>query len=218
MKPKLVIFDCDGVLVDSESIGNQFIAKALTEAGIPMSAEGALDEFLGGKLTQIKIDAELKLRRVLPSDWVEKIYEKQFLEFQRNLKTINGIEKVLDVLYENGVQICVGSNGPPNKMEVSLGVTGLKTRFEGRIFSADHVTKPKPEPDLYLFCAKQMNVEIQNCLVIEDSPRGAMAGIAAGMTVFGYAGSTNSSSLMDVGCAKVFGTMEELAEYFRRLY
>ena len=154
----------------------------------------------------------------MPSDCVEKIYEKQFLEFQRNLKTITGIEKVLDVLYEIGVQICVGSNGPPTKMEVSLGVTGLKTRFEGRIFSADHVTKPKPEPDLYLFCAKQMNVEIQNCLVIEDSPRGAMAGIAAGMTVFGYAGSTNSSSLMDVGCAKVFGTMEELAEYFRRLY
>ena len=211
---KLVIFDCDGVLVDSEAIGNRFIAEALSTAGIPISAEGALSRFLGGKLTQIKKDAEKQLGQKLSSNWVEDIYKKQFIEFRRNLKPIEGIEKVLNVLQFLEIPFCVGSNGPINKMDVSLGVTDLKQRFEGRIFSADDVGIPKPAPDLYLFCAKEMGVNPGECLVVEDSPRGVRAGVSAGMTVFGYAGTKNHAALEEAGCNQVFSTMNELAEFF----
>ena len=211
---KLVIFDCDGVLVDSEAIGNRFIAEALSTAGIPISAEGALSRFLGGKLTQIKKDAEKQLGQKLSSNWVEDIYKKQFIEFRRNLKPIEGIENVLNVLEFLETPFCVGSNGPINKMDVSLGVTDLKRRFEGRIFSADDVGIPKPAPDLYLFCAKELGVNPGECLVVEDSPRGVRAGVSAGMTVFGYAGTKNHAALEEAGCNQVFSTMNELAEFF----
>ena len=213
MNYKLVIFDCDGVLVDSEAIGNRFISEALTLAGIPISAEGALSKFLGGKLTQIKEDAEKQLGFSLPSNWVDEIYKKQFSEFRKNLKSISGIEDVLDVLERINIPVCVGSNGPLNKMEVSLGVTKLKDRFLGRIFSADQVERPKPAPDLYLYCAQQMGVLPQDCLVIEDSPRGVSAGVAAGMSVFGYTGGGDKSALKKVGCTKVFDTMWEIANF-----
>ena len=213
MNYKLVIFDCDGVLVDSEAIGNRFISEALTLAGIPISAEGALSKFLGGKLTQIKEDAEKQLGFSLPANWVDEIYKKQFSEFRKNLKSISGIEDVLDVLERMNTPVCVGSNGPLNKMEVSLGVTKLKDRFLGRIFSADQVERPKPAPDLYLYCAQQMGVLPQDCLVIEDSPRGASAGVAAGMSVFGYTGGEGDSALKKVGCTKVFNTMREIATF-----
>ena len=213
MNYKLVIFDCDGVLVDSEAIGNRFISEALTLAGIPISAEGALSQFLGGKLTQIKEDAEKQLGFSLPPNWVDEIYKKQFSEFRKNLKSISGIEDVLDVLERINTPVCVGSNGPLNKMEVSLGVTKLKDRYLGRIFSADQVEKPKPAPDLYLYCAEQMGVLPQHCLVIEDSPRGASAGVAAGMSVFGYTGGGDNSALKKVGCTKTFDTMQEIAAF-----
>ena len=213
MNYKLVIFDCDGVLVDSEAIGNRFISEALTLAGIPISAEGALSKFLGGKLTQIKEDAEKQLGFSLPANWVDEIYKKQFSEFRKNLKSISGIEDVLDVLERINTPVCVGSNGPLNKMEVSLGVTKLKDRFLGRIFSADQVENPKPAPDLYLYCADQMGVLPQHCLVIEDSPRGASAGVAAGMSVFGYTGGGDNSVLKKVGCSKTFDTMQEIAAF-----
>ena len=213
MNYKLVIFDCDGVLVDSEAIGNRFISEALTLAGIPISAEGALSKFLGGKLTQIKEDAEKQLGFSLPANWVDEIYKKQFSEFRKKLKSISGIEDVLDVLERMNIPVCVGSNGPLNKMEVSLGVTKLKDRFLGRIFSADQVEKPKPAPDLYLYCAEQMGVLPQDCLVIEDSPRGASAGVTAGMTVFGYTGGEDAAALNKVGCTEFFGSMQEIAAF-----
>ena len=206
----LIIFDCDGVLVDSEPIGNRLIAEALTEAGLPMSPGSALYAFLGGKLTLIKIGAEEKLGRKLPDDWVDRIYDKQFTEFHRSLEKIPGIDAVLDAIEAAGVPVCVGSNGPPKKMDVSLGVTGLMPRFEGRIFSADHVGVAKPAPDLYLHCAKMMDVDPARCVVIEDSPTGATAGVAAGMTVFGYAAETDADKLRDVGCAAVFTEMSAL--------
>ena len=164
-------------------------------------------------MTQIKEDAEKQLGFSLPSNWVDEIYKKQFSEFRKNLKSIDGIEDVLDVLERINIPICVGSNGPLNKMEVSLGVTKLRDRFLGRIFSADQVKKPKPAPDLYLYCADRMGVPPQHCLVIEDSPRGASAGVAAGMSVFGYSGGEDNSALKEVGCTKVFDTMQEIATF-----
>ena len=213
MKWDLIIFDCDGVLVDSEAIGNKFIAEALTDLGIETSTDEALGEFLGGKLTQIKISVEKKLDKKLPDNWVDKIYAKQFAEFKKSLKPITGIENVLRELKKNDVLMCVGSNGPLNKMDVSLSVTGLAHYFRGRIFSADHVGIPKPAPDLYLYCAEQLNCIPQRCLVVEDSPRGAAAGVSAGMTVFGYSGTDNSNDLRRAGCSIVSSKINDLLDF-----
>lgn len=213
MKWDLIIFDCDGVLVDSEAIGNRFIAEALTGLGMQTSAEEALSEFLGGKLTHIKAGIEKKLSILLPDDWVDKIYEKQFAEFRRSLKSIDGIEEVLKRISAAGIMMCVGSNGPPKKMKVSLGVTKLERYFDGRIFSADHVGVPKPAPDLYLHCAQQLGISPQQCLVVEDSPRGASAGVAAGMTVFGFSGAGNAEALWKVGCETVSSDMRHLLNF-----
>ena len=212
----LIIFDCDGVLVDSEPIANRLVAKALTEAGLPISADGALDAFLGGKLTLIKQAAEQRLGRSLPADWVDQIYRQQFAAFERDLEKIPGIEAVLDAIDAAGVAICVGSNGPPEKMAVTLGLSGLASRFRGRIFSADHVGAAKPAPDLYLHCAAVMKCQPSRCAVIEDSPRGATAGVAAGMTVFGYAAGTDGAALRETGCAAVFCNMTALPALLRR--
>ena len=216
MKWDLIIFDCDGVLVKTEAIANRLVAKALTEAGLPMSADCALQEYLGSKLTVIKRGAEEKLGRKLPDDWVEQIYDQQFAEYRRGLETIPGIEAVLDEIEVAGIPVCVGSNGPPNKMEVTLGVTGLLERFKGRIFSADDVKAAKPAPDLYLYCAERMGADPALCAVIEDSPRGAAAGVAAGMSVFGYAADSDPIKMRAVGCSDVFMRMDELVGLLRR--
>lgn len=215
MQWDLVIFDCDGVLVDSEPIANRLIVRALAEAGLPVSETAARREFLGGKLTVIRQNAERRLGRRLPEDWVDRIYAEQFALFRNDLKTIAGIESVLDALDAGNVPYCVGSNGPPAKMAVTLGVTGLAPRFAGRVFSADHVGIPKPAPDLYLYCADRMRVDPARCAVIEDSPRGAAAGVAAGMTVFGFASSVPARDMREAGCAATFTEMTGLIDLLR---
>ncbi|MEQ8334337.1 HAD family hydrolase [Nisaea sp.] len=210
MECELVIFDCDGVLVDSEAIANRCTAEAMTEAGVPILAEDALKQFLGGKLTFIQKDVEAMIGRELGEDWVPKIYAKQFALYRKELRAIAGIDRTLAVIADAGMKICVGSNGPVEKMDVTLGVTNLKRHFNGRIFSADMVGIPKPEPDLYLYCAERMRVAPERCVVVEDSPVGARAGIAAGMRVFGYHGPHDPEGLAAVGVHELFGDMTEL--------
>ena len=206
----LVIFDCDGVLVDSEPIAHRLLVRALDEAGLSGAREHDYAAFLGGKLTQIRSAIEQRFSRTLPADWVERIYEQQFAAFRRELEKIDGVDTVLDALDAASVPYCVGSNGPPEKMEVTLGLTGLAPRFTGRVFSADHVGVPKPAPDLYLHCADRMRAHPARCAVIEDSPRGATAGVAAGMTVYGFAAASDAGALRRAGCRAVFDTMADL--------
>ena len=210
MKCKLVIFDCDGVLVDSEGIANRCIAEAMTEAGVPIRAEDALKRFRGGKLTFIQKDVEAMTGRELGEDWVLKIYTKQLALYRKELRAIRGIERSVKALAEAGMKICVGSNAPMEKMDVTLGVTNLKRYFEGRIFSADMVGIPKPEPDLYLYCAERMGEAPENCVVVEDSPTGARAGISAGMRVFGYYADHGPEELSAVGVHELFDDMDDL--------
>lgn len=212
MECELVIFDCDGVLVASEAIANRVIAAAMTEAGVEIMAEDALKRFLGGKLTFIQKDVEAMLGRELGEDWVPNIYAKQFKLYRKELRAIPGIDLALSRIADSGTKICVGSNGPVEKMDVTLGVTNLKRHFEGRIFSADMVGIPKPEPDLYLYCAERMGVTPERCVVVEDSPTGARAGIAAGMRVFGYHADHGPEGLADVGVHELFDDMARLPE------
>lgn len=210
MECDLVIFDCDGVLVDSEAIANRCTAEAISEAGLPILPEEALKRFLGGKLTFIQKDIEAMLGRELGDDWVPKIYAKQFELYRKELRAIPSIDYALTKLSEAGLKICVGSNGPVEKMDVTLGVTNLKRHFNGRVFSADMVGIPKPEPDLYLYCAERMGVAPERCVVVEDSPVGARAGLAAGMRVFGYHAAHGPDVLAEVGVQVLFDDMASL--------
>ena len=212
----LVIFDCDGVLVDSEPIAHRLLVRALAEAGLPAVREHDYAVFLGGKLTETRRSVERQLGRTLPSDWVERIYEQQFAAFEHELEKIAGIDAVLDALDAAAVPYCVGSNGPPHKMAVTLGLTGLAPRFSDRVFSADHVGAPKPAPDLYLHCAERMGARPARCAVIEDSPRGATAGVAAGMTVFGFAATSDAGALREAGCRATVDAMADLVGLLRR--
>ncbi len=214
-KPALVIFDCDGVLVDSEPIATRIIAEALTRAGLETSGGQALHEFLGGKLTRIKIKVEEELGIPLGEGWVEGIYEKQFAAFRAELKAIPGIFEALDALDLAGVQYCVGSNGPLYKMDVSLGVTGLFERLEHRIFSADMVPEPKPAPDLFLHAAASFDVPPGDVAVVEDSPPGVRAGVAAGMRVFGYGRDSGMERLAEAGAHVTFDDMAALPDLLR---
>ena len=209
-KPALVIFDCDGVLVDSEPIATRIIADALTRAGLAMTGEQALDRYLGGKLTKIKLMVEADLGIDLGDGWIDAVYQRQFDAFRAELTAIPGIVDVLDTLDEAGVPYCVGSNGPLYKMDVSLGVTGLHERLEHRIFSADMVPEPKPAPDLFLHAAASFDIPPIDVAVVEDSPPGVQAGVAAGMRVFGYGRDSGEERLDAAGAHATFTAMADL--------
>lgn len=209
-KPALVIFDCDGVLVDSEPIATRIIAAALTKAGMEISGDAALHEYLGGKLTRIKIKVEAELGIPLGEGWIESVYEKQFAAFRSELQPIPGIFDALDALDLAGIQYCVGSNGPLYKMDVTLGVTGMHERLEHRIFSADMVPEPKPAPDLFLHAAAAFDVPPGDVAVVEDSPTGVRAGVAAGMRVFGYGRDSGVDRLREAGAQVTFEDMATL--------
>lgn len=212
MTCELVIFDCDGVLVDSEAIANRITAEAISQLGLPMAPEEALKRFLGGKLTFIQKDIEAVLGRELGDAWVPSLYARQFEVYRRELKAIPGIESALMRISGSGLKICVGSNGPVEKMKVTLGITKLNRFFQDRVFSADMVGIPKPQPDLYLFCADQMGVPPDRCVVVEDSPVGARAGLAAGMRVLGYHAAHGPEGLAAVGVHALFDDMARLPD------
>jgi HAD superfamily hydrolase (TIGR01509 family) len=211
-RPALVIFDCDGVLVDSEPIANRIIADALTKLGIDTSSEEALDRYRGGKLSKLRDQLEVDLGVTLGEAWLSDIYERQFAEYRVSLALIPGIIDALNALDRAGVNYCVGSNGPPNKMRVSLGVTGLYERLEGRIYSADMVAEPKPAPDLFLHAAANFDLVPEDCVVVEDSVTGVTAAVRAGMRVLGYGADSGEESLKQAGATATFSDMRRLPE------
>jgi HAD superfamily hydrolase (TIGR01509 family) len=211
-RPALVIFDCDGVLVDSEPIANRIIADALIKLGIDTNSEEALERYRGGKLSRLRDQLEIDLNVALGEPWLAAIYEKQFDEFRTSLQLIPGIIEALDDLDRWGVNYCVGSNGPPNKMRVSLGVTGLYERLEGRIYSADMVAEPKPAPDLFLHAAANFDLVPEDCVVVEDSVTGVTAAVRAGMRVLGYGADSGEEALKAAGAKTTFSDMRRLPE------
>jgi beta-phosphoglucomutase-like phosphatase (HAD superfamily) len=212
-RPALVIFDCDGVLIDSEPIANRIIAEALTALGIDISGEEALERYRGGKLSKLRDRLEVDLGIELGKPWLDAIYEKQFAEFRRSLAVVPGILEALDGLDLAGVNYCVGSNGPLEKMRVSLGVTGLYERLENRIYSADMVANPKPAPDLFLHAAGGFDLVPEDCVVVEDSVPGIQAAVAAGMRVLGYGADSGEAPLMEAGATATFTDMSRLPEF-----
>jgi HAD superfamily hydrolase (TIGR01509 family) len=200
---RAVVFDCDGVLVDSEPISNRVLAVLLTEAGMPISPEGAVEAFMGRSWKNVLAWADE--RGGLPEGFRRRYLDAMFAAFEAELRPVPGIAAALDAI---ALPNCVASSASLEKMRFTLGHTGLWERFEGRIFSATEVEHGKPAPDLFLHAAASMGWDPAGCAVVEDAPAGVEAGRRAGMTVFGYAGRTPAEQLG--GAHRVFGDMAEL--------
>jgi len=200
----LVIFDCDGVLVDSEGITTGAYIECLAEVGLTWRHEEAVERFRGGKMADVVAMAEAELGRPLPPEFTQTFRAVLFERLRRSVRPVAGIEEALDAL---PYPICVASNGPRAKMDATLGSTGLMARFEGRVFSAYEVGSFKPEPGLFLHAAAALGARPECCAVIEDSDGGLRAAVAAGMHAFAYDG--HGARLEAVGATR-FSDMRDL--------
>ena len=204
-----MIFDCDGVLVDSELITNRVFAQMLNELGIAISLEDTFERFVGRSMPQcLEIVAKL-LGRSVPHDFVAQYQTRNASALKSELKAVADIETVLAAMR---VPYCVASSGTHEKMRTTLGITGLLPQFLGKIYSVTEVAQSKPFPDVFLYAARQQGVMPADCAVIEDTPTGVRAGVAAGMTVFGYCGLTPKPRLIEAGAHHTFERMRDLPD------
>ena len=209
MRYDLVIFDNDGVLVDSEPISNMLLAAYLTELGHPTSYEDSLRDYMGAAMHRVH---DLVLERTgqrLPEDFDEVFHARVFAAFERELGAVAGAVEVLEKLAADGVAYCVASSGSHERIRVGHRAAGLVGWFEdARIFSSQDVGRGKPAPDLFLHAAERMGVRPERCVVVEDSPLGVRAAVAAGMDVYGFTAMTPAERL--AGATGLFGSMQEL--------
>ena len=209
MRPAAVIFDCDGVLVDSEPMSFELLAANLAAHGLHLPDAEMKHLFLGGTIAGAFTTAR-QLGATLPDGWTETFYEHLYARLAEGTALIPGVVDVLDALDEAGIPFAVGSNGSERKMQVTLAQhPALFRRLKGRLFSGQAIGAPKPAPDLYLHVARVLSVAPSRCAVIEDSPTGARAAAAASMPCFGYAPDGEGTALRVEG-AKVFRTMADL--------
>jgi HAD superfamily hydrolase (TIGR01509 family) len=185
--PLLVIFDCDGVLVDSESISNEVLARMLTEEGLPTTLPEARREYQGLLLAEVAAKAQARLPRPLPRDWLADFERRRAAVFSRELQPVPGAREAVERITAAGLAVCVASQGKLQKTRTSLDLTGLRHLFpEQALFSAHQVPRGKPHPDLFLHAAHAMGVKTPDCVVVEDTPSGVTAAVSAGMGVLGY--------------------------------
>ncbi|MDO9414980.1 HAD family hydrolase [Pararhizobium sp.] len=213
---QLVIFDCDGVLVDSEPISLGVLVKILGRAGVSMDVEEAYERFLGKSLKTISdilhVDYGLAVDDVFLEDMRGELYDR----FRAELQPIAGISDILDLL---PMPRCVASSSQLERIRLSLSLTGLIDRLEPNIFSASMVSRGKPAPDLFLHAAQMMQTPAENCVVIEDSPAGVAAAKAAGMRVFAFAGASHARNprhierLSELKPDLLFDDMRELIQF-----
>ena len=209
MIPSAVIFDCDGVIVDSEYPTFILLAQEFADYGLHLSPDQIAQDFIGGTMAGVADMARAK-GADLPADWVHMFYEKLYAHLALGTPLVPGILGVLDHLDAHAIPYAVGSNGSDHKMQVTLGqYPGLIARFQGRLFSGQTLGKPKPAPDLYLHAAAALGIAPALCVVIEDSPTGALAARAAGMRCMGYVAAGHSDGLRAVG-AVIFNDMADL--------
>jgi len=180
-----IIFDCDGVLVDSERIGVHIDQKVLAEIGLSFTVEDVVKTFMGKSDVFFIETVEQMLGKPAPENFLEGIANHYREEFEKDLVPVPGIVEALDCIE---IPFCVASSGTHEKMNFTLGITGLLDRFQGKLFSSTQVARGKPHPDLFLFAANEMGWNPSRCLVVEDSEAGVQAGLAAGMKVAAYAG------------------------------
>jgi HAD superfamily hydrolase (TIGR01509 family) len=204
---ELVIFDCDGVLVDSERIAIRVEAEFLGELGWPLTEAEIIERFMGHTSEYMDQAIEFQLGSRLPEDWKD-LFQRRYQEaFAAELAPVDGVIEALDQIT---APTCVASSGSHDKLRFTLGHTGLYERFEGRIFSGYEVANNKPAPDLFLHAAARMGANPARCAVIEDSRPGVEAARAAGMPAFGYAGGLTPAHRLAGAGTVVFTDMRDL--------
>ncbi len=203
----LVIFDCDGVLVDSERITNEVFRAMLKELGLVLTLEDMFERFVGRSMPQCMTLIAQMRGEPAPEAFLAELRERAGNALRDNVKPIEGIEEVLSALT---IPYCVASSGEHDKIRLTLGATGLLARFEGRIFSVADVEHPKPAPDVFLLAARTLGATPARCVVIEDTPTGIRAAVAAGMYAIGFAAHTSAPRLIDAGAHQVVTSMREL--------
>jgi HAD superfamily hydrolase (TIGR01509 family) len=209
----LVIFDCDGVLVDSEPIAMRLFSVMLREIGLSVTDAEVRERFVGQAMPAWLHVIEGRLGRSVPPGFVPDFYTRLEAAFRQELRAIPGVAEVLGRLT---APMCVASNAPLAKVQSALRLTGLLPFFEGRLFSATELAGGKPSPDLLLYVARCMKARPSRCAVVEDSPLGVQVGMAAKMPVFGYAAGLSDSRALAAAGARVFFHMEELPSLLQR--
>ena len=209
----LVIFDCDGVLVDTERIAVRIDVIVLAELGWPMTEAEVVERFMGRSDEEMTADIEAHLGRRLPASWEEPFRHLYRQAFEAELEPVAGVVAALDAI---AIPTCVASSGTHEKIRFTLGLTGLYERFAGRIFSVSDVARGKPAPDLFLHAAARMGVPPAQCAVVEDSRYGVEAARAAGMRAFGYAGGLAPKGALAGPQTIVFEDMRELPDLLAR--
>lgn len=216
---ELVIFDCDGVLVDSEPISVAVLVEALAAAGVEMSEEEAYERFLGRSLKSMSEILRDEHGLSVDARFLDRMRQRLYERFRAELKPIEGLAETVDRL---PVACCVASSSQPERIRLSLTVTGLLARFEPHIFSATMVTHGKPAPDLFLHAAAAMGAPPERCVVVEDSPAGIEAAKAAGMRVVAFAGGSHArndrhrATLRALAPDALFDDMRDLLQFVGR--
>ncbi len=216
----LVIFDCDGVLVDSEPLAMRVLLQTVAESGAKIDTAEAHEAFLGKSLTSICALLRRDHRIHIEAAALERMRGRLYAAIRKELRPMPGIAETLGEL---GRPVCVASSSQLERIGLALDVTGLSSFFDGHVFSASMVARGKPAPDLFLHVAREMRVAPVDCIVVEDSPAGITAALAAGMKVFGFTGGSHAQSashrrkLEALGPRLVFSDMRELPDLVRDL-
>ncbi|MEU5282137.1 HAD family hydrolase [Streptomyces asoensis] len=211
MRYDLVIFDNDGVLVDSEPISNRLLAAYLTELGHPTSYEDSIRDYMGSAMHRIHDLVHERTGQRLPAEFDDTFHRRVFAAFEAELEPVQGAVDVLAKLAADGVPYCVASSGSHERIRVGHRKTGLDRFFDdARIFSSQDVGKGKPAPDLFLHAARRMGVAPERCAVVEDSPLGVQAAVAAGMDVYGFTAMTPAARL--AGATRLFSELADLPD------
>jgi HAD superfamily hydrolase (TIGR01509 family) len=205
--PELVIFDCDGVLVDSEGIATRVLVEEARTLGLDLPIAEGLELFRGEKMARCVATLEGRLGRSVPQGFVLRVRERMSQAFTTELRAVDGVKEVLAGV---SVPTCVASSGPLEKIRLSLRLTGLLEYFDGHLFSAYEINSWKPAPDLFLHAARVMGAAPNACIVVEDSLPGVRAGVAAGMRVLAFAEGALADRLAAEG-GEVFGAMRQLS-------
>jgi len=208
---QLVIFDCDGVLVDSEAISSRVLADVLGAEGLSTTPTQARAHYQGMLLADIASQAEKKLGHRLSEDWLVRFDHQRESAFRRELKPVPGAAEAVQRVTAAGIKACVASQGRLSKTRLTLALTGLDELFPDTArFSAYQVARGKPAPDLFLHAAGSMGAPPTACLVVEDTPSGVIAAVSAGMRALGYSTGSDGRALREAGATGILSSMGEL--------
>jgi HAD superfamily hydrolase (TIGR01509 family) len=215
--PRLVIFDCDGVLIDSEIIAARAQSRALAEHGIAITPQEAARRFAGIPDADMWRTLQDENARALPEDFPRRYADRLQDTFRQELRVLPGVHETLAALRQRGIEYCVASSSTPPKLEAALKLVGLWEAFAPNVFSTAQVAHGKPAPDVFLFAARQMRTAIPECVVVEDSVPGVRAARAARMRAVGYIGASHNGPdqrkrLLDEGAFEVISDLQRLSE------